>query len=50
MKSACQASRRVFDPDLSVDADKISAGIDPGLLAVCLPKAEAGKPRKITLG
>lgn len=42
--------RRVFDLDLSVDADKITATIDQGLLTVCLPKAEASKPRKITLG
>lgn len=49
-ESTGQAYRRVFDLDLSVDADKITAAIDQGLLTVCLPKAEASKPRKIALG
>lgn len=49
-ESAGQAYRRVFDLDLSVDAEKITAKIDQGLLTVRLPKAEASKPRKITLG
>lgn len=39
--------RRVFDLDPSIDASRIDATIDQGLLTVSLPKAEAAKPRKI---
>jgi HSP20 family protein len=42
--------RRVFDLDPSIDATKISARVEQGLLTVHLPKAEAVKPRKITVG
>lgn len=49
-ESTGQAYRRVFDIDPSIDAEKISATIEQGLLTVRLPKAEASKPRKITLG
>jgi HSP20 family protein len=42
--------RRVFDLDPSIDATKISAHIEQGLLTVRLPKTEAVKPRKITVG
>ncbi len=42
--------RRVFDLDPSIDAAKISASIDQGLLTVKLQKADAAKPRKITVG
>ena len=42
--------RRVFDLDPSIDATKITARIEQGLLTVHLPKAEAVKPRKITVG
>ena len=49
-ESAGQAYRRVFDLDLSVDSEKITARIDQGLLTVFLPKAEASKPRKIEVG
>ena len=42
--------RRVFDLDPSIDATKISARIEQGLLTVHLPKTEAVKPRKITVG
>jgi HSP20 family protein len=42
--------RRVFDLDPSIDATKISAHVEQGLLTVHLPKAEAVKPRKITVG
>jgi len=42
--------RRVFDLDPSIDATRISARIDQGLLTVHLPKAEAVKPRKISVG
>ena len=41
--------RRVFDLDPSIDAEKITARIEQGLLAVHLPKAEAVKPRKVTI-
>ena len=39
--------RRVFEIDPSIDADKISAKIDHGLVTLTLPKAEHVKPRKI---
>lgn len=42
--------RRVFELDPSIDSAKISAKIDQGLLRLHLPKAESGKPRKITVG
>lgn len=49
-ESVGQAYRRVFDLDLSVDAGKIRATIEQGLLTVFLPKAESSKPRKIEIG
>jgi HSP20 family protein len=42
--------RRVFDLDPSIDTARISARIEQGLLTVHLPKTEAVKPRKITVG
>lgn len=48
-ESVGQAYRRVFDLDPSIDAEKISASIEQGLLTVHLPKAEASKPRKISV-
>jgi HSP20 family protein len=41
--------RRTFEIDPSIDADKISARIDQGLVTLTLPKAERVKPRKITV-
>jgi HSP20 family protein len=41
--------RRMFEIDPSIDADKISAKIDQGLVTLTLPKAEHVKPRKITV-
>ena len=41
--------RRVYELDPSVDANRISARIDQGILTVNLPKAETLKPRRITL-
>ena len=41
--------RRVFEIDPSIDAGKISAKIDQGLVMLTLPKAEHVKPRKITV-
>jgi HSP20 family protein len=42
--------RRVFDLDPSIDGSRISASMEQGLLTVYLPKLEAVKPRKITVG
>ena len=41
--------RRTFELDPSIDADKISARIDQGLVTLTLPKAEHVRPRKITV-
>ena len=41
--------RRMFEIDPSIDAGKISANIDQGLLTLALLKAEHVKPRKITV-
>ena len=41
--------QRVLEIDPSIDADKISAKIDHGLVTLILPKAEHVKPRKITV-
>ncbi len=41
--------RRVFEVDSTIDASRISAGIDQGLLTLTLPKAEAVKPRRIEI-
>ena len=41
--------RRTFELDPSIDAGKISATIEQGLVTLVLPKAEQVKPRKITV-
>ena len=41
--------RRVFELDPSIDAEKISAKIDQGLVTLILPKAEHVKPRRIAV-
>jgi len=41
--------RRTFELDPSIDADKISAKIDQGVVTLTLPKAEHIEPRKITV-
>ena len=41
--------RRAFELDPSIDADKISAKIEQGLVTLTPPKAEQVKPRKITV-
>jgi HSP20 family protein len=41
--------RRAFELDPSIDADKIDAKIDQGLVTLTLPKAEHVKPRKIAV-
>ena len=41
--------RRTFELDPSIDASKVSARIDQGVLTLQLPKAESVKPRKIAV-
>jgi len=41
--------RRTCELDPSIDADKISAKIEQGLVTLTLPKAEHVKPRKVTV-
>ncbi len=41
--------RRAFELDPSIDAGKIGAKIEQGVLTLTLPKAEQVKPRKITV-
>jgi HSP20 family protein len=41
--------RRVYELDPAIDTAKITAHIDQGALTLTLPKAEAVKPRKITV-
>ena len=41
--------RRAFELDPSIDATKISAKIEHGVVTLTLPKAEQVKPRKITV-
>jgi len=41
--------RRVFELDPAIDADKISARVDQGVLTLTLPKAERVKPKKISV-
>jgi HSP20 family protein len=48
-ESRAENFRRTFELDPSIDADKISAKIDQGLVTLTLPKAEHVKPRKITV-
>jgi HSP20 family protein len=41
--------RRVYELDPSLDASRVSARIEQGVLIVTLPKAEAVKPRRIAV-
>ncbi len=41
--------RRVFELDPAIDAGKINAKMENGILEVRMPKAEKVKPRKITI-
>jgi HSP20 family protein len=42
--------RRVFELDPAIDAARISAKMEQGVLTLLLPKAEKLKPRKINIG
>jgi len=48
-ESRSENFRRSFEIDPSIDAGKISAKIDQGVLTLTLPKAEEVKPRKIAV-
>ena len=48
-ESRAENFRRAFELDPSIDADKISAKIEQGVVRLTLPKAEQVKPRKITV-
>ncbi len=41
--------RRAFEVDNTIDASRISARLDQGLLTLSLPKAEGAKPRRIEI-
>lgn len=49
-ESTGRGYRRVFDLDPSIDPEKIQASVEQGLLTIRLQKAEASKPRKISVG
>jgi HSP20 family protein len=48
-ESRSENFRRTFELDPSIDANRISAKIEQGLVTLTLPKAEHVKPRKITV-
>jgi len=48
-ESRPQNFRRTFELDPSIDANRISARVEQGLVMLALPKAEHVKPRKITV-
>ena len=48
-ESRLENFRRAFELDPSIDADKIGAKIEQGLVTLTLPKAEHVKPRKISV-
>ena len=49
-ESRSENFRRTFELDPSIDAEKISAKIEQGVVSLTLPKADQVKPRKITVG
>lgn len=48
-ESRSENFRRTFELDPSIDAAKISAKIEQGVVTLTLPKAEQVKPRKIAV-
>jgi HSP20 family protein len=48
-ESRAENFRRSFELDPSIDAGKISAKIEQGVVTLTLPKAEQVKPRKIAV-
>ena len=48
-ESRSENFRRAFELDPSIDAGKISAKIEQGVVTLTLPKAEQVKPRKIAV-
>ncbi len=48
-ESRSEDFRRTFEIDPSIDAGKISAKIEQGIVTLTLPKAEHVKPRKISV-
>jgi len=48
-ESRPESFRRSFELDPSIDASKISAKIEQGVVTLTLPKAEQVKPRKIAV-
>lgn len=48
-ESRRESFRRSFELDPSIDAGKITAKIDQGVVTLALPKAEQVKPRKIAV-
>jgi HSP20 family protein len=48
-ESRSENFRRAFELDPSIDAEKISAKIEQGVVTLTLPKAEQVKPRKIAV-
>ncbi len=48
-ESSAADFRRVFELDPAIDAGKISARLEQGVLTLTLPKAEAAKPRQIAV-
>jgi HSP20 family protein len=49
-ESAEASFRRAFDLDPDIDATRIEANIEQGLLAVRLPKSAQARPRQIAVG
>ena len=48
-ESRSENFRRTFELDPSIDAEKIGAKIEQGVVSLTLPKAEQVKPRKIAV-